>query len=206
MVLFDWARYADVGGPRSAALPCAGAVPAAHPRPHRLHPVLDPPRVPRGAGAVAFPLRPSFRRADGLAGRVPPARRGRGADAPRHFVPVFVLGFSPVPFTAYVLRRVQAAVIHANVRTAFDRCVACLTTPEFHHWHHAGEPAAVDKNFAVQLPVWTGCSARRTCRIAGRRPTASPTAPARRADICGSSCGRSGVDERLRAAHPSAPE
>ena len=26
-------------------------------------------------------------------------------------------------------------------------------TPRFHHWHHAAEPEAIDKNFAVHLPI-----------------------------------------------------
>ena len=29
-----------------------------------------------------------------------------------------------------------------------------LATPHFHHWHHAAEPLAVDKNFAVHTPLW----------------------------------------------------
>ena len=28
-----------------------------------------------------------------------------------------------------------------------------LVTPRFHHWHHAGAPEAVDRNFAVHLPL-----------------------------------------------------
>jgi hypothetical protein len=27
-------------------------------------------------------------------------------------------------------------------------------TPEFHHWHHADEPAAINSNYSVFLPVW----------------------------------------------------
>jgi sterol desaturase/sphingolipid hydroxylase (fatty acid hydroxylase superfamily) len=26
--------------------------------------------------------------------------------------------------------------------------------PSFHHWHHAAEGAAIDKNFAVHTPIW----------------------------------------------------
>ena len=31
-------------------------------------------------------------------------------------------------------------------------------SPKFHHWHHANERSAYDKNFAAQLPVldWLG--------------------------------------------------
>ena len=28
-----------------------------------------------------------------------------------------------------------------------------LATPEFHHWHHGAQAEAVDKNFAVHVPV-----------------------------------------------------
>src|SRR5688572_32092692 len=28
-----------------------------------------------------------------------------------------------------------------------------LATPRFHHWHHAAETEAMDKNFAVHLPL-----------------------------------------------------
>jgi sterol desaturase/sphingolipid hydroxylase (fatty acid hydroxylase superfamily) len=28
-----------------------------------------------------------------------------------------------------------------------------IATPQFHHWHHAAERHALDKNFAVHLPV-----------------------------------------------------
>ena len=28
-----------------------------------------------------------------------------------------------------------------------------LVTPQFHHWHHTADLAAVDKNFAIHLPV-----------------------------------------------------
>jgi lathosterol oxidase len=27
-----------------------------------------------------------------------------------------------------------------------------LVTPRFHHWHHAADPRAMDKNFAVHFP------------------------------------------------------
>ncbi len=47
----------------------------------------------------------------------------------------------------------QAVLIHANVRFRFGWLRHVLATPEFHHWHHAAEPEAVDRNFAVHLPV-----------------------------------------------------
>lgn len=70
------------------------------------------------------------------------------------FVPVYVLGFAPGPTYAYlVFVSFQAILIHANVSFAFGPLRYLLATPQFHHWHHAAESEAVDKNFAVHLPV-----------------------------------------------------
>ena len=48
---------------------------------------------------------------------------------------------------------IQATLIHANVRFEGGFLRSLLATPRFHHWHHAADPAAIDKNFAVHLPV-----------------------------------------------------
>jgi lathosterol oxidase len=70
------------------------------------------------------------------------------------FVPVYVLGFAPGPTYAYlVFVSFQAILIHANVSFAFGPLRWLLATPQFHHWHHAAESEAVDKNFAVHLPA-----------------------------------------------------
>ena len=47
----------------------------------------------------------------------------------------------------------QATWIHANLRGRWGPLERLLATPRFHHWHHAAEPEARDKNFAVHLPV-----------------------------------------------------
>lgn len=71
------------------------------------------------------------------------------------YVPVFVLGFSEQALIVYVvIVALQATFIHANVRWTFRLVRALVATPAFHHWHHAAEPDAVDKNFAVHTPVW----------------------------------------------------
>lgn len=68
------------------------------------------------------------------------------------FVPLYVLGFAPGAVFAYVLFvSFQAVLIHANVRWRFGPLTRLLATPQYHHWHHAVEPA--DVNFAVHLPV-----------------------------------------------------
>lgn len=70
------------------------------------------------------------------------------------YVPIYVLGFAEGPLLAYlVVVSAQATFIHANVRFEFGPLKWLFATPQFHHWHHAAEPEAVDKNFAVHLPV-----------------------------------------------------
>jgi lathosterol oxidase len=70
------------------------------------------------------------------------------------YVPIYLFGFSEAPLFAYVaFVSIQATFIHANVRFRFGRLAWVVATPQFHHWHHGAEPEAVDKNFAVHLPV-----------------------------------------------------
>jgi lathosterol oxidase len=70
------------------------------------------------------------------------------------YVPIYVFGFSERAMFAYVAWVViQATFIHANVRWEFRWLRPLLATPAFHHWHHSAEREAVDKNFAVHLPV-----------------------------------------------------
>lgn len=68
------------------------------------------------------------------------------------FLPVFILGFSPAAVYGYLIFvSFHAVYIHANVSHRWPVLRQIFTTPEFHHWHHAAEPAAVDRNFAVLL-------------------------------------------------------
>ncbi len=70
------------------------------------------------------------------------------------FVPLYVLGFAPPAVYAYlVFVSFHAVFIHANVRFRFGRLAQLIATPQFHHWHHAAAREAIDKNFAVHLPV-----------------------------------------------------
>jgi lathosterol oxidase len=71
------------------------------------------------------------------------------------YIPIYILGFSEVALYAYVtVVVVQATFIHANVRWEFPGIRRLVATPCFHHWHHAAEPEAVDKNFSVHSPLW----------------------------------------------------
>jgi len=68
-------------------------------------------------------------------------------------LPLLTLGFSPAVMQAYVgFVFIYSTVVHANLRGNFNRLGQLLVTPRFHHWHHAIEPVAVDKNFAIHFP------------------------------------------------------
>jgi sterol desaturase/sphingolipid hydroxylase (fatty acid hydroxylase superfamily) len=69
------------------------------------------------------------------------------------FLPIYLLGFERGPTVAYLaFVSIHAVFIHANVRLRFGWLERLVVTPHFHHWHHAAEAAAVDKNFAVHFP------------------------------------------------------
>lgn len=70
------------------------------------------------------------------------------------FLPLFALGIDERALTAYlVFVSFHAVLIHANVRFRLRPLRWILATPIYHHWHHSAEPEAVDRNFAVHLPV-----------------------------------------------------
>ena len=48
----------------------------------------------------------------------------------------------------------QAWLVHANVRVPYGPLRWLLVSPEFHHWHHAAERDAYDKNFASLVASW----------------------------------------------------
>lgn len=71
------------------------------------------------------------------------------------YVPIYVLGFSEAALYVYVVVVVvQATFIHANVRWEFGGIRRYIVTPWYHHWHHAAEAEAVNKNFLVHTPLW----------------------------------------------------
>jgi len=64
------------------------------------------------------------------------------------------IGFSPPVVLAYlVFVSFHAVWIHANVRGNFTWLEPFIVTPRIHHFHHALEREAIDKNFAVHLPA-----------------------------------------------------
>lgn len=67
-------------------------------------------------------------------------------------LPLFLLGYSGGAFAGVTVAfTLLALFIHANVRLRFPGLRWVINTPEWHHWHHATDVDAHDKNFG--LPV-----------------------------------------------------
>ena len=70
-------------------------------------------------------------------------------------LPTMVLGFSPVALLIYaLLYKWHAILLHSNVDVSFGPLGWVVTTPRFHHWHHANQVEAYDRNFGGQLAIW----------------------------------------------------
>jgi sterol desaturase/sphingolipid hydroxylase (fatty acid hydroxylase superfamily) len=52
-----------------------------------------------------------------------------------------------------VIYQAHTLLIHANTRLRFGPLKWLIASPEYHHWHHANEPDAYDRNFAAQLSL-----------------------------------------------------
>lgn len=64
--------------------------------------------------------------------------------------PLFVIGFSEAVVNAYIIIvGFQAVLNHANVRVPWGPLKYLIVTPEFHHWHHASDDEAIDRNYAA---------------------------------------------------------
>ncbi len=69
------------------------------------------------------------------------------------FIPVFALNFSESATLAYLsFVSIHAVFIHSNFRPRMAWLERILVFPRFHHWHHAIEKSAIDKNFALHFP------------------------------------------------------
>ena len=74
-------------------------------------------------------------------------------------LPVFALGFSADAVVALLLfQQGHAALVHTNIKSDFGFLNRMIVSPHFHHWHHADQPSAYDRNFAGQLAFldWIG--------------------------------------------------
>jgi sterol desaturase/sphingolipid hydroxylase (fatty acid hydroxylase superfamily) len=63
---------------------------------------------------------------------------------------LYVLGFEKGVMDAYILVvGFQAVFNHANVHLPWGPLKYVIVTPDFHHWHHASDDVAVDRNYAA---------------------------------------------------------
>ena len=70
------------------------------------------------------------------------------------FVPLYLMGFAPAALYPYlVFASIQGIFIHSNLRFRFGVLRFVLVTPQFHHWHHTAQSEALDRNFAIHLPL-----------------------------------------------------
>ena len=66
--------------------------------------------------------------------------------------PLYILGFSEAAMNGYILIvGFQAVFNHANVHLPWGPLRYVLVTPDFHHWHHASDDEAIDKNYAAHF-------------------------------------------------------
>ena len=69
-----------------------------------------------------------------------------------YVAPLFVLGYTSSVFGGVlVLFTLLALFQHANVRLRFPVVRWVINTPEWHHWHHASDPEAINTNFGVPV-------------------------------------------------------
>ncbi|WP_426700542.1 sterol desaturase family protein [Rhodanobacter sp. Col0626] len=64
--------------------------------------------------------------------------------------PLYILGFSEEAMNGYILIvGFQAVFNHANVHLPWGPLKYLIVTPDFHHWHHASDDEAIDRNYAA---------------------------------------------------------
>ncbi len=66
--------------------------------------------------------------------------------------PLFVIGFSEAVINVYIIVvGFQAVLNHANVGVPWGPLKYLIVTPDFHHWHHASDDEAIDRNYAAHF-------------------------------------------------------
>jgi sterol desaturase/sphingolipid hydroxylase (fatty acid hydroxylase superfamily) len=64
--------------------------------------------------------------------------------------PLYVFGFEKSVMDMYIIIvGFQAVFNHANVHLPWGPLKYLIVTPDFHHWHHSSDDAAIDKNYAA---------------------------------------------------------
>jgi sterol desaturase/sphingolipid hydroxylase (fatty acid hydroxylase superfamily) len=67
-------------------------------------------------------------------------------------LPLVLLAYEPGVFAGVTVFVTLLAIFqHANVRLRFPVLRWVINTPEWHHWHHAIDDEARDKNFGLPL-------------------------------------------------------
>ncbi|MGY3454230.1 sterol desaturase family protein [Bradyrhizobium sp. USDA 4353] len=70
-------------------------------------------------------------------------------------VPIVLLGFPQDTIFAYLIFiSVQSVLIHSNIKMDVGWLRYVIVTPQFHHWHHASDAEALDKNYAAHTPLF----------------------------------------------------
>jgi sterol desaturase/sphingolipid hydroxylase (fatty acid hydroxylase superfamily) len=70
-------------------------------------------------------------------------------------IPLYVLGFSKQTFGMFlVFVGLHALFIHSNVKFQLRWARFIISTPQIHHWHHAVEREAHDRNFGGILSIY----------------------------------------------------
>ena len=70
-------------------------------------------------------------------------------------IPAFALGFSDAALAIFfVVFQWHTLLLHSNVRLGFGPLHWVVASPCFHHWHHANDEQAWNRNFAAQFPLW----------------------------------------------------
>jgi len=70
-------------------------------------------------------------------------------------VPIFLFGFPQDTIFAYVIFiSVQSVLIHSNIKVNAGWLSYVIVTPRFHHWHHASDAEAIDKNYTAHTPLF----------------------------------------------------
>lgn len=70
-------------------------------------------------------------------------------------LPALLLGFSPAAVLIYTtIYQWHSILLHSNLHINLGPLERIISTPRFHHWHHADQPEAYDRNFGGQLVIW----------------------------------------------------
>jgi sterol desaturase/sphingolipid hydroxylase (fatty acid hydroxylase superfamily) len=65
---------------------------------------------------------------------------------------LYVLGFSKQVMDIYIIIvGFQAVLNHSNVKLPWGFLKYIIVTPDFHHWHHSSDQAALDRNYAAHF-------------------------------------------------------